>query len=121
MVVVLAFFLLVRAGELTGRLPAIASSFADDLLCLPLVLGAALLGHRRILKQGPGFTLPRSHGFMTLTLFAVYFEGMLPHWTERSVADPWDLLMYLIGYLVFEMMMNRPQKNIRQRCCREFA
>ena len=116
MILFLVAFLFVRAGETTGHLPVFATSYADDLLCIPLVLGAILRVQRRVFKQGPSFILPRIHGLFTLAFFAIYFEGLLPHWTAAAVADPWDLMMYLVGYLVFEKWMNKRPKMIKNRC-----
>lgn len=121
MLYIFAFFLLVRVLEFAGQLPPLAASFADDLLCLPLVLGVVLWCHRRIVKQGGQYTLPGSHGVMALVLFAVYFEGVLPVWSSSVVRDPLDVLMYLAGYLVFEIMLNRPAPVVSLDCCREPA
>ena len=58
---------------------------------------------------------------MTLALFSIYFEGLLPRWSSSAKADPWDLLMYLAGYLVFEALMNKPVGNIIPTCYQESA
>lgn len=121
MIVVLALFLLVRAGEITGHLPVLASSYADDFLCIPLILGAILWVQRRVFKQGPSFVLPPFHGLITLAFFAIYFEGILPHWTGAAVSDLWDLLMYLIGYFVFEKWLNKPSKKVKNCCHPKFV
>jgi len=109
---ILALFLIVRILEVSGQLPLLASSYADDLLCLPLVLGLVLWAHRRLLGRGSAYTLPRSHGLLTLLLFACYFEALLPRWKSSAIADPWDLLMYALGYLVFEMVMNKTSGDV---------
>ncbi len=119
MVLILALFLVVRSFEAAGHLSPLAASFADDLLCLPLVLGAVLFFHRRIAKQGEHYILPLHHGLLTLALFSIFFEGILPNWNSAAVADPWDLLMYLVGYLVFEAIMNQPAGKTRWRNCRD--
>ncbi len=108
MILILLLFLVVRFIESTGQLLPLAANFADDLLCLPLVLGGVLWCHRQFSSRGPQYTMPRSHGLITLALFSIYFEGLLPHWSSSATADPWDLLMYLAGYLVFETLMNKP-------------
>jgi hypothetical protein len=114
MAFLLVLFLCVRIAEATGHLPVLAASYADDLLCLPLVLGIVLGAHRRLCGRGPQYILPRFHGLLTLVLFAIYFEGLLPRWTSAAVGDPWDLLMYLSGYLLFETLMNRPKASSHQ-------
>ncbi len=114
MICILVLFLLVRLGEVTGHLPVLATSYADDLLCMPLVLGIVLWCHRHLGKQSMTYTLPRSHSLLTLALFALYFEGLLPRLKVSAVADPMDLLMYLAGYLIFETLMNKKASPIRQ-------
>jgi len=121
MPVLLALFLLVRLLEFAGHLPLLAASYADDLLCLPLILGGVLWCHRKWGKQSWEFTLPPGHGLMTLVFFAIYFEGILPLWKASAVADPWDLLMYLSGYLIFELLMNKPGREFTQSCCQDFV
>lgn len=118
---ILTAFFLVRILETTGHLPPLAASYADDLLCLPLVLGAILWCHRRLGNSMAGGTLPHSHGLLTLALFAIYFEGLLPRLKTTAVADPWDLLMYLAGYLFFEAVINKPPRLIRQDHCQVSA
>lgn len=109
MLYLLIIFFTVRSAELAGKLPQIAASFADDLLCLPLVLGGVLWCHRRWAEHGAAYTLPRSHGLLTLVFFGIYFEAILPHWKITAVSDPIDLVMYLAGYLFFEFIMNKPK------------
>ncbi len=107
MVLILILFVVVRVLDAGGRLGPMAASYADDLICLPMVLGLVLWAHRRLLGKGAGYVLPRRHGLLTLLFFAVYFEGFLPHWSGAAVADFWDLLMYGVGLVVFEMLMNK--------------
>ncbi len=110
---ILALFIFLRILDVSRQLPPLASSYADDLLCLPLVLGLVLWAHRRLLGRGSAYILPRAHGLLTLLLFACYFEVLLPRWKSSAIADPWDLLMYALGYLVFEMVMNTPSGDVR--------
>ncbi len=109
---ILAIILVIRIVEATDHLPRLAASFADDLLCLPLVLGLVLEAHRRLVGQGSQYTLPRVHGLLVLLLFSIYFEVLLPSWKAAAVGDPWDILMYFTGYLFFEVFMNRPQSGV---------
>lgn len=108
---VLILFVGLQIVEASGRAPVWVTSFAGDLLCLPLVLGLVLWAHRRLAGRGPAYTLPHWHGWLTLALFAVYFEGLLPHLKSGVVGDPVDVLMYLLGYLIFEGLMNHPGRR----------
>ena len=106
-------FLALRILEIGDVSPPLISSFADDLICLPLILGMILLLHRKGLKRGASYTLPKFHGLVSLILFAVFFEAVLPLWKSNATADPWDLLMYFLGYVFFELWMNKPSINSR--------
>jgi hypothetical protein len=101
-----AVFFLIRLGEAHGSAPGWIRNYGDDFLCLPLVLSLALAVHR---LNGRCFqaTLPVSHGLLALGVFAVFFEGILPRIGSSAVADPLDVLMYLAGFLVFHLGLNR--------------
>ena len=107
MAIILAMFLVIRVLEFTNLLHPLAASYADDLICLPLVLGTVLWAHRLLLGRGSAYFLPRTHGLFTFLIFAIYFEAVLPLWQSKAVADPWDVLMYLLGYLIFEIWIQR--------------
>lgn len=88
--------------------PPWATSYLDDLLCLPLVLGATLVAHR--LRSGDRtLVLPLGHGLFAVALFSLVFEGILPRLAARHTADPWDLVMYAAGFAVFQLGINRRQ------------
>ncbi len=114
MKIILILLFSIRFLDVTDHLPVLAASYADDILCLPLVLGAVLWCHRRMIQQNKQYVLPASHGLWTLLLFALYFEGLLPRLKASAVADPWDLLMYLVGFLIFQFLMNKPAASIKQ-------
>jgi len=99
-------FFLVRLGELQGSAPGWIRNYGDDFLCLPLVLSLALAVHR-LDGRGSRATLPVSHGLLALGVFTVFFEGILPLTASGAVADPLDVLMYLAGFLVFHLGLNR--------------
>lgn len=94
-------------GRAAGWLRGPADWYLTDLLCMPLVLGLVLQVHR--LRVGePGWLLPRGHGLAAVVGYAVYFEVILPRLDPRFVADPGDVLCYLLGWLLFEFLLNRP-------------
>lgn len=119
----LAGFILVRLAEAVGAAPGWVRSFGDDLLCLPLVLSLVLVVHR-LVRRCPDYNLPFFHGLLALILFTVYFEVVLPGTGHPAVGDPLDFLFYLVGFIVFQLGLNRqvadtgnradiPRKKIR--------
>ncbi len=100
-------FVCLKMWEGQGGLPRLITSYADDFLCLPLVLAGVLLAHRwmgtRLARQ-----LPLGHGLAALGAFSLYFEVILPRLSSQVTADPWDVAMYVLGFVVFQVAINRP-------------
>ena len=77
-----------------------------DLVCLPLVLGLVLMA-QRMTGQSLDWTLPWWHGLIGMMTYALYFEGVLPRLHSGAVADLRDALGYLLGWVLFELLINR--------------
>jgi hypothetical protein len=105
-----AVFVYLRVAEGRGRLPRLLASHGDDLISLPLVLGLALLAHR-LFKKDPTYVLPPVHSLVALFFFGLYFEVALPAFRESATADPWDVLGYGLGWMVFQWGINRPVRK----------
>lgn len=97
----------VLCHALSGAEQVWLTSYLDDVLCLPLILGLILMAHR--LRRGDGrLVLPRSHGLAALVVVAVWFEGVMPRVHPRYTADSWDLAAYALGLVLFQLAVNRP-------------
>ncbi len=94
-----------------GDLPLMIDWYFADVLCLPLVLGLVLAA-QRLVGRPADWTLPWWHGLAGAIFYAVYFEGVLPRLSDRAVADPTDALAYLLGWGVFESLINQPGRKI---------
>ena len=99
-------FVMVRIGEANGTAPQWVRGYGDDLLCLPLVLSLALTVRRLAGRTGCR-RLPLFHGLMAVIFFGAFFEVILPLVKGPAVGDPWDLLMYLAGFMIFQWGLNR--------------
>lgn len=100
-------------GPLSPRwpLPNLVRFHLADFLALPLELTLALFVLRRWYFRRPGFVLPTSWIFSSGLVFAVWFEGILPHFDARATADPLDVVAYALGGLVFWRWLNRPDTS----------
>ncbi|HPF35679.1 hypothetical protein KDK88_09595 [bacterium] len=79
----------------------------DDVLMLPLALGAALVLHRW--RGRPArWTLPVGQVVLAAALLGAVFEGLLPLLDGRATADPADLAAYAAGGGLFAVLINRP-------------
>ena len=101
-----AAFVLLHLLEAGRQAPAWASSHGDDLLSLPLVLGLALI-LQRLVRNDRSFRLPLAQGLATLAFFGLYFEFLAPRLLGRGTADLWDLAWYAVGWVVFQVGVNR--------------
>ena len=87
-------------------LPLVVTSYLADLLCLPLLLSLALAAHRRLIDHRG--TLPVVWLVGAWVSVSVWFEGLLPLWSPRAVADPLDVVAYALGAWAFQHWLNRP-------------
>jgi hypothetical protein len=89
-------------------LPTLLRSYLADVLTLPLELTLALYCMRRWYFRNPRFVLPASWIFSSWVVMAIWFEGILPMHDARATADPFDVVAYALGGLIFWRWMNRP-------------
>ena len=81
-------------------LPEILNNYANDLLCLPLVLGFILFMIRQ-LKKDKNFELPLTFVLILAVYYSVYFEYYLPKVNPRYTSDWIDVLLYFVGAIGF--------------------
>ncbi|MEM0996619.1 MAG: hypothetical protein AAGN35_06055 [Bacteroidota bacterium] len=83
------------------------SDYAADFLTMPVVLTLALLGIRRSRADRRNYTFPWTYVAFAVAMYAFLFEFLFPRLTERFTADPWDILAYAMGGVVFYFTVNR--------------
>jgi len=96
-VIALTIYVMQRSGF---QLPSLINNYVNDLLYLPLTLGAITYVIRR-LKKDSYFEL--SIGFIVLLAIysSFYFEYYLPQINSRYSADFIDVVLYFIGGFAF--------------------
>ncbi len=90
-------FVMQKAGF---YLPEILNNYANDLLCLPLVLGGISFAIRK-LKRDKFFKFPLSFMLFMALYYSVYFEYYLPINNPRYTSDWIDVTLYFSGALFF--------------------
>lgn len=80
--------------------PFFVSSYLADLLCIIIVNTFALWLIRKI-KNLPHYEFSIGTVSLSVLLFSVYFEVVLPQVNNYHVADVWDVLCYLISGFVY--------------------
>ena len=96
-------------------LPEIFNNYANDLLCLPLVLGFISSIIRRF-KKDESFILPLSFVLIMAAYYSVYFEYYLPKINERYTSDWIDVLLYFggaIGFYSYEKIVFLRQHKLK--------
>ncbi|MFA9189384.1 hypothetical protein [Flavobacterium magnesitis] len=86
-------------------LPPLINNYVNDLLCLPLVLGAITF-MIRCLKKDNSFMLPMRIILCMAAFYSFYFEYYLPELNPRYTADWIDVLLYFTGALAFYFVEN---------------
>jgi hypothetical protein len=81
-------------------LPALINNYVNDLLCLPLVLGAITYVIRS-LKKDASFELPIGFIVVLAGFYSFYFECYLPQFNSRYTADFIDVILYFTAGFAF--------------------
>lgn len=94
-------------------LPRLVNNYVNDLLCLPLVLGAITFVIRR-LKKDKLFRLPLLFVLFIVAYYSVYFEYYLPQVTARYTGDIIDVGLYFLGGIAFFLFDNKIKNGHRK-------
>ena len=80
--------------------PLFISNYLADLLSIFLVNTFTLWCIRKI-KRRPNLELPISLILMSVVMFSVFFEFVLPLKSPVYIYDPWDMLCYFISGVAY--------------------
>lgn len=83
----------------------ILSYYLGDFLCMPLVLSIGLIAIQN-LTQFHIWQLTKLQIGITTILYALLFEWLFPQYFTNLVADPIDIVMYVLGSLIFTVFIN---------------
>lgn len=91
-------------------IPAWINNYANDFLCLPIVLSLITLLFRR-LKRNKTYQIPLGAVFSLAAYYSFYFEYYLPVTTSRYTADPIDVFLYFLSGLIFCLLNKYGNKH----------
>ena len=94
-------------------LPALFNHYINDLLYVPLVLGAIEYTIRRLKNDGY-FKLPLGLIIFLSCSYSFYFEYYLPKINSRYTSDWIDVLLYFVGGLAFFSIGNTKRKVFKK-------
>lgn len=82
-------------------------AYLDDLLAMPVILGITLQVYRWIHPLKDAFIFTKAQTFVGFAYISFIFEWFLPRFSATYTADPWDVVCYGIGTLVFYHFINK--------------
>jgi len=88
------------------------SSYVDDVMFLPLLLGSALWVQHKLV--GIQFTFNKYQIWGTWAVLSLVFEGLFPLLISSYTPDVLDILMYAIGALFFQLFQNHQQVKAKE-------
>ena len=106
LVIACSIFILQKAQR---PLPQWVNNYWNDLLCIPLVLGA-LTYSIRWLKKDDKFQFSLGFVIVLSSYYAIYFEYYLPKNNSRYTSDWIDVLLYFSGGLLFYLFQKTSNK-----------
>ncbi|SIS53909.1 magnesium citrate secondary transporter [Belliella pelovolcani] len=83
-------------------------AYLDDLLAMPVIFGITLQIFRWIHPLRNQFVFTKVQLLVGWFYFSLIFEVFLPRRSDIYTADPWDVLCYAIGTLLFYKLINFP-------------
>lgn len=96
-------------NQIVGQTPLrllFIRSYLDDLLCFPIVLTIVILAHRNLRPNNREYVLPVSHIILSVFLFSLLFEVVLPKVHSKFTGDVFDILAYIVGAFFFHKTLN---------------
>lgn len=110
----MAVYFLVRWALIFGE-TGILRWYLTDLLFVPAMCSFGLI-FVRILRREPRITLKWRHVFTQVVFVSIYFEWYLPKNYNQYTADPWDVVMYIFGGIVYllvqKWLYETPNKSL---------
>jgi hypothetical protein len=84
------------------------NSYFDDIVIIPLCMGAALILQRKFITKNNDFVFSNYITIFVIFYFFVVFEGVIPLFNQSFTSDIYDGLAYVTGALIFQLWMNKP-------------
>jgi hypothetical protein len=90
-------------------------SYLDDLLAVPVTLGAYQIWMNYFQKK-KGFKITLPLVFLSIAAFIFHFEILMPKFSANYISDVWDVVCYIEGGVFFIIVYRVPfihKKTIR--------
>ena len=97
--------------RLQVSLPFLVNNYGNDLLYLPLVLGAIEFIIRQ-LKKDSSFGLPLGFVIFLAISYSIYFEYYLPKVDARYTSVCIDVILYFVGGIAYFFIGNKRKHTV---------
>jgi hypothetical protein len=91
------------------------NSYLDDFLAIPIVLGGILVLFRKYFFKTSNYTFSTFQVWSVVLIFSIYFEVIAPKLKPEFTADWVDVMCYLLGGFVFQLVLNKPLMNRQEQ------
>lgn len=88
------------------------SSYADDLLAMPVILGITLQIYQWIHPKKELFTFSKAQVLVAFVYVSIVFEFLLPKYSSTYTSDYWDILCYGLGSIYFYKFINHTRRSL---------
>ena len=112
LIILTIVFVINQLIEFLGINIVFFNSYLDDLLCFPIILSVILFIHRKWRLKNKYFVLPISHIIISVLIFVVIFELLLPMISLKFTADIFDIVAYIAGSIFFFKFINVKPKEV---------
>lgn len=103
--VLIVFYTINKVVSLSGMHIPLITDYFNDLICLPILLTAALV-FMQIINDGD-YIIGNYKMLMTWLILSLWNELLLPTISKKYTADKYDVICYAVGLLIFAAFMNR--------------
>lgn len=87
-------------------LPTWVHFYVNDFLCMPIIFSVCL-AVMRYLKKDDNLYMPNSIILLITAYYSVHFEWLVPKFYERYSSDWVDVLLYIVGALLFSIFQKK--------------
>jgi hypothetical protein len=108
----LVLYAINQIAEDSGILVPLLYSYLDDILCPLIVLGFTLTFQQQITYRNPNYTFSYGHVLTFIIVYSVLYEVVFPADDNRHFSDPWDIMAYTAGGVIFYKFGNKQVKTL---------
>jgi hypothetical protein len=108
-------WLIVITSRKMGHPLPIINGYIDDAIAIPVIANLGLWFQRVVIIKNNYYVLSKWHVVFIVAYVSLIFEGLLPLFSKTYTADWIDVLLYIIGGVFFDRVMNKAVVEVRDK------